>query len=125
MAAPTHSEKLEARRFGRLAETLAAWRLRLSGYRIVARGYRVAAGEIDIVARRGRVLVFVEVKARRDLAAAAEAVRPRQAGRIVRAAEAFVQARPGFRGLDQRFDAVLVRPWRLPVHIKDAWRPDA
>jgi putative endonuclease len=123
--ATRHEKKREARRYGRFAEWLAAWHLRLKGYRIVARGFRVSAGEIDIVARRGRLLVFVEVKARRELAAAAEALGARQAGRVARAAEAFLQSRPDLSGLDQRFDVVLVRPWRPPLHIKEAWRPGA
>lgn len=116
--------KRRAWRFGRLSEALAAWHLRLRGYRIVARGFRSAAGEIDIVACRGRVLAFVEVKARQDLGHAAEALRARQAGRIARAAGAFLQANPRFAAHDQRFDVMLVRPWRLPVHLADAWRPD-
>jgi len=125
MTAPPAAAKRQAWRFGRAAEAMAAWHLRLRGYRIVARGFRSPQGEIDIVARRGRMLVFVEVKARQDLDAAAEALRTRQAGRIARAARAFVQARPALGGFDQRFDVVLVRPWRLPVHIVDAWRPQA
>ena len=111
-------------RFGRLAEGLCAWRLRLAGYRIVARGFRTAVGELDIVARRGGVLVFVEVKARGDLATAAEALGPRQRRRIARAAAAFLKARPGLAGLDVRFDVMLVRPWRLPAHLADAWRAE-
>ena len=117
--------KQKAWKFGRLAETLAAWHLRVRGYRIVARGFRVPVGEIDIVARRGGTLVFVEVKARTDPAAAAEALTSRQTRRITLAAGAFVQARPGLAGLDQRFDVILVCPWRLPVHMMDAWRPEA
>ncbi len=124
MAAGPVKAKRQAWRFGRVAETLAAWHLRLRGYRIVERGFRSPQGEIDIVARRGRALVFVEVKARQDLGAAAEALRTRQTGRIARAARAFVQAHPGLGGFDQRFDVMLVRPWRLPVHIVDAWRPE-
>lgn len=121
--ARTTEAKRDAWRYGRFAETLAAWHLRLRGWRIVARGFRTHAGEIDIVARRGRVLAFVEVKARRDLDTAAEALRARQTGRIARAAGAFLQARPGLGGCDVRFDVMLVRPWRLPRHVADAWRP--
>ncbi len=116
--------KQKAWKFGRLAETLAAWHLRVRGYRIVARGFRVPVGEIDIVARRGETLVFIEVKARTDPAAAAEALTSRQIRRITLAAGAFVQARPRLAGLDQRFDVILVCPWRLPVHMVDAWRPE-
>lgn len=117
-------KKRKAWRYGRFAEALAAWHLRARGYRIVSRGFRSAAGEIDIVARRGQVLAFVEVKARRELMAAAESLGPRQAGRIARAASAYLQSRPALAVLDQRFDVMLVRPWRLPVHLKDAWRPE-
>jgi putative endonuclease len=111
-------------RFGRFAESLCAWHLRLRGYRVVARSFRSAVGEIDIVARRGSVLAVVEVKGRGDLAAAAESVGRRQRRRIARATEAFVKARPGYAGLDLRFDVMLVRPWRLPRHLTGAWRAD-
>jgi putative endonuclease len=111
----------KAWRFGRFAETLAAWHLRFRGYRVIQRGFRAAVGEIDIVARRGGLVVFVEVKARKDRAAA---VTPGQTARIVRAAQAFLQAHPHFSNFDQRFDVILVSPWRLPVHLVDAWRPE-
>ena len=106
---------------GRRAEALAAWWLRLKGYRIVARGFRVPAGEIDLIARRGRVLAHVEVKARPSLEEAREALTPRQRRRIERAAEAFLQRRPDLAGLDQRFDVVLLAPRRRPHHLENAW----
>ncbi len=114
----------KAGQFGRFAEALAAWHLRFRGYRVIQRGFRVPVGEIDIVARRGGLVVFVEVKARKDRAAAAEAITPSQTARIVRAAQAFLQAHPHLGNLDQRFDVILVCPWRLPVHLVDAWRPE-
>lgn len=107
---------------GRRAESLAAWWLRLKGYRIVARDFRVPVGEVDLIARRGAVLAVVEVKARDSLHAAGEAVAPRQRRRIARAAAAFVQRRPELAPLDLRFDVVLVAPRRLPRHLADAWR---
>lgn len=106
---------------GRRAEALAAWWLRLKGYRIVARGFRVATGEIDLIARRGRVLAHVEVKARPSLEEAREALTPRQRRRIERAAAAFLQQHPGLAGLDQRFDVVLLAPRRRPHHLENAW----
>lgn len=111
-----------AYRFGLRAEGLCAWWLRLQGYRILARRFRVGVGEIDIVARRSRVVAFVEVKARRE-AGGEEDLTRRQRARIVRAAEAFLAPRPELSGLDVRFDVMLVRPWGLPRHIADAWRP--
>lgn len=80
-------------------------------------------GEIDLVARRGRLLVFVEVKRRADLAAAGEALRPRQQLRIARAAEVFLQRKPALRDHDCRFDVIAVAPWRRPLHLRDVWRP--
>ncbi len=117
-------KRRKAGQFGRFAEALAAWSLRLKGYRIMARGFRSPAGEIDIIARRGKLIAFIEVKARQDLAEAAQSLRHRQGRRIIRAAEAFLQARPSLGGLDLRFDVILVSPWRLPVHLVDAWRPE-
>jgi putative endonuclease len=108
---------------GRAAETVAAWLLRLKGYRILARDWRHAAGEIDLIARRGRLLVAVEVKRRGNEAAAADALLARQRRRIARAAEAYRARLPAGEDLSLRFDVVLVVPGRLPRHIIDAWRP--
>lgn len=116
--------KRRAWHFGRLAEEICAWHLRLRGYRIMARGFRVPVGEIDIIARRGGVIAFIEVKARADLARAAESLGRRQRRRIARAAAAFLQARPRYSGHDLRFDLMLVRPWRMPLHMAGAWRDD-
>lgn len=118
-----------ARRRGRLAETLAAWWLRLKGYRVLARGAVSArgsgAGEVDLVVRRGGLVAFVEVKARPSLAEAREAISTRQRQRIQRGAEAFLARRPDLAQCTIRFDAVLMVPWRLPCHLADAWRMDA
>ncbi len=110
--------------FGRRAERLAAWWLRLKGYRILARDFRVPAGEIDLIVRRGRTLALVEVKARAELDQAWDALGPRQRRRIARAGEAFLQRRPDLAGMDRRFDVVLMAPGRRPRHIADAWQLD-
>jgi putative endonuclease len=125
--APRHDRSAVRRaayRRGRGAESRAALLLRAKGYRIVARGYRCPAGEIDIIARRGRVLVAVEVKARSSVAAAAEAIDPRQRRRIARALGDFMARNADLASCDVRFDAILVSPWWRPRHIVDAWRPD-
>lgn len=116
------SRRHEAQRRGRWAEMLAAWRLRFAGYRVVARNYRSPIGEIDLVARRGRTLVFVEIKTRPSLDEAAEAIRVAQQRRIRNAAEAFLAGHPQFADYELRFDAVLLAPGRLPRHLPDAWR---
>ncbi|HEX6103896.1 MAG TPA: YraN family protein [Alphaproteobacteria bacterium] len=109
-------------RWGRLAESAAALLLRLKGFRILARGYKVPVGEIDIIARRGRLVAFVEVKARASADAANEALNPRQRRRIERAAGWFLAQHPDIGLCDLRYDLMLVTPWRWPVHIGDAWR---
>lgn len=111
-------------RLGLRAETVCATVLRLRGYRIVERRLRSPVGEIDILARRGDVLAVIEVKARGDLAAAAEAVTARQRQRLVRAAGWILSIRPDLARLQVRFDVMLVAPWRLPRHVMDAWRAE-
>lgn len=112
-----------AERFGRWAEGLCVLALRTTGWRILARRFRAPVGEIDIVARRGRVVAFVEVKARRGdgLAPTPDA---RQRRRIARAAALFVARHPALEGCDLRFDLMVVRPWRPPRRLADAWRPN-
>jgi putative endonuclease len=99
--------------------------LRLKGYRILARRLRLAAGEIDIVAARGRTVAFVEVKARADLASARDSVGPRQRRRLLNAAALFVARYPRHAGADLRFDLMLVAPGAWPRHVVDAWRADS
>jgi putative endonuclease len=113
---------------GLRAEQLAAWWLRLKGYRVLGQRVRVGGGEIDVLARRGGVLVVVEVKARASLAACHETVTPWKQQRLARAAEAVLAGHGKFAGLAAgdidtiRFDVVWVAPRHWPRHIKDAWR---
>ncbi|HTH97393.1 MAG TPA: YraN family protein [Stellaceae bacterium] len=110
-----------AQRWGRHSEALAAWVLRFKGYRILARQYRVPVGEIDIIARRGRLVAMIEVKARADWRDAAAAISPRQRRRIANAARAFLAAHPDVAAHAIRFDVMLVAPWRWPRHWPGAW----
>lgn len=114
--------RLKAYQRGRWAERLASFWLFLQGYRILERSYRTAAGEIDLIARRGKLLVFVEVKARSSLDVAQAAIAPRQKQRIQRAAAIFLQRHARLSACDCRFDAILIAPKRPPRHIRDAWR---
>jgi putative endonuclease len=122
---PTNAERQIAFRFGLTAESRAAAFLIAKGYRIAARRFRSPVGEIDIVARRRRSLVFVEVKARERLDDAAEAVTPRQRRRIIAAAEAWLAAHPDDVTRDIRFDVVLVAPGRIPQHLTAAFDASA
>jgi len=115
-------DRRRAERAGRHGERVALVLLRLKGYRILAHRFRSPVGEIDIVAARGPVLAFVEVKARATHAAAADAILAAQRQRIARGAEAFIRQRPQYGGHSVRFDAMLVIPWRAPTHVVDAWR---
>jgi len=117
-------ERRRAESLGLVAESLAAWALRLKFHRILARRFRCSAGEIDLVARRGATLVFVEVKARATLAAAIEAVTPAARARILAAADAYVARHPAHADCDRRFDIVAVLPGRWPKHLADAFRAD-
>jgi putative endonuclease len=117
-----HEEKRRvAFRTGISAESRAAAFLIAKGFRILARRWKSPVGEIDIVARRRRLLVFVEVKARHDLNEAAWSVSEHQRARIVAAAEAWLARYPDDRIRDIRFDAMLVAPGRMPQHIAAAF----
>lgn len=116
-------------RRGLAAESFAAWALRLKGWRVLARRVRPprgsGAGEIDLVARRGGTVAFVEIKARPSEGAGLFAIDPHQQRRLLRAAEWFIKSHPELSGCDLRFDAVVVCPGRWPRHLPDAWRVDA
>ena len=120
----TTLRRQRAQRRGHFAEWLCLWHLRLRGWRILARGWRCPSGEIDILARRGRVLAVIEVKSRNELDTAASALTPRQRRRIARAAETFLLSRPDLAPLDLRFDLMLVARLRVPRHWPGAWRAD-
>lgn len=115
------AERQIAFRFGISAESRAAALLVAKGFRILARRWRSPVGELDIVARRGSLLVFVEVKARHSLDDAAEAVTERQRLRIIAAAEAWLATYPDASIHDMRFDAMLVAPGKMPRHIQGAF----
>jgi len=110
----------QAEKRGRGAETLACWYLRLHGWRILARRARVPGGEVDVVARRGRTLAFVEVKARASEDAAAFALDEWRLRRVAVAAERLA---PRFmrEGDDLRIDALFIVPRRWPRHLANVW----
>jgi len=112
-----------AYRHGLVAEALAALLLIAKGYRLLARRYKTPLGEIDLIARRGRLVAFVEVKARPSEAEALTSVGRMTERRIVDAADLWLAKHPDAAGLDIRYDMVLVTPWRWPRHLADAFRP--
>ena len=106
---------------GRGAETLACWFLRLKGWQVLARRARVSGGEVDIVARRGRTLAFVEVKARASEEAAAMALDEWRLRRVAVAAERLAP-RYMRAGDDVRIDAMFIVPGRWPRHLINVWQ---
>lgn len=116
------ARKQKAHRFGIAAEKYAGAYLACKGYRILADRYRNHLGEIDLLARKGKTLVAVEVKARRTFAECSESVPPAKQQKIARALEGFLAGLAAHSADNIRFDVIWVVPWRLPRHIKDAWR---
>lgn len=103
-------------REGHGAEWTAALWLMLKGYRILGFRLKGRAGEIDILARRGRILAVVEVKRRATMEAALSAVTPQQTARLVAAAQQVARGRKALQGLEIRLDTVALAPGRFPRH---------
>ena len=117
-------ERRRARGFGLGAEAVALAWLVLRGYRVLARHYLAPGGEIDLVATRENTIVFVEVKARPDLDAAAQAITAEKRRRLRRAAAFWLSRNRAAVGATLRGDAIYVAPWRWPRHVQDAFALD-
>ncbi|MBO6770320.1 MULTISPECIES: YraN family protein [unclassified Thalassospira] len=113
------SSRKQAEKAGRRAEMLCALFLRLKGYRILATRHKSPVGEIDIIARRGKVLIAIEVKNRPNRQTALFALRPRQQVRIARALECYA-GQIGHDG-DLRFDLMMVHGLVRVEHLRNAW----
>ncbi len=114
-----------ARLAGRRREILAALWLMAKGYRILGFRLKTPQAEIDLLAQRGGVLAVVEVKSRRTLASALEALAPEQRQRLRRAGQALASRRPSMVRLNVRLDLIALAPGKMPRHIPDAWGEDA
>lgn len=112
----------KAQSLGLSAESRAAWALRLTGWRILKQRYKTKAGEIDLIAKKGKTVAFVEVKARKTREAAMNAVTSASQRRIVNAAKIFVAEHPKAGFFTLRFDVIIVRPWRWPERIVNAFQ---
>ena len=116
--------RVSAEARGRWAEEQAASHLKQLGFRILARRAKTPMGEIDLVARRRRLLLVVEVKFRDHTDDGLWAIRPQQQRRIAKAAEAWLATQPALTNLDMRFDAIIVNARGTLTHIDDAFRPE-
>ena len=114
------ANRQNAEKRGRRGEVIAAWWLRLHGWRIVGQRLKTPRGEVDLIARRGKTVAFIEVKARvkqSDLATAIDVWRLR---RVAAAAEQLLP-RYGKGAENMRIDVILVAPWRWPHHLVNVW----
>ncbi len=115
------AERLARYRKGRFSELVAATLLLFKGYRIVQWRMRNRAGEIDLIARRGQRVAFIEVKYRPTFAEAEAAITPAQQRRLIRAAELWIADQPGLRDCERAMDAIFICPWRWPRHEQNAF----
>jgi len=97
--------------------------LLVKGFRPIARRYKTPLGEIDLIVKRRRLIAFVEVKARASEEEALQSVGRQSERRIVEAADLWLAKHPAAMGFDLRYDMVVVTPWKLPMHLADAFRP--
>lgn len=116
--------RAEAEQQGRRAEWLAAWWLRLQGWRILAQRVKRKAGEVDLIARKGRTVAFIEVKWRSDARQWGGAIDAHRLRRVARAAEMLAGKYAG-PGDDVRIDVILMAPRKWPRRIANAWQPGA
>jgi putative endonuclease len=116
------ARRRKAYRRGHRGEWLAAAALMAKGYRILARRYRTKLGEIDLIARRGNLVLIVEVKARRTLQEAMDAIGYASERRIEGATDLWLSRQPDYGRLSIRFDMVAVLPWRWPVHVENIFQ---
>jgi putative endonuclease len=115
------AKRFKAYRSGHRGEWLAALALMAKGFWIVERRYRTKLGEIDLIARRGDLVLIVEVKTRPTLMAAMEALGRESERRIEGCADLWLSRQPDYGQLSVRFDMVAVLPWRWPVHVPNAF----
>jgi putative endonuclease len=115
----SRASRIAADDAGRRGERIAGWWLRLKGWRILARRVRTRAGEVDLIARRGSIVAFVEVKTRATAADLDHAIDERRLARVAAAAE--LLAPTYAEGSDIRIDVILLAPRTAPRHIENAW----
>ena len=118
MSRATSRSRAECRGRG---ERVGALRLRLAGWRILASRLKTPRGKQDLVARRGRTVVFIEVKWRRSAADLDHAMDAYRLRRVAAAAESVADRFGPAESV--RTDVLLLAPWRLPRHIVNAWQP--
>jgi putative endonuclease len=105
--------------FGLVGEYIAIIIYTLKLYQILHHQKRYYVGEVDVIALRGRQLVFIEVKSRRSTES--DVISINQQKRIKKSAAAFLAFNPKYQNYNIRFDLVIIRPYALPTIIENAW----
>lgn len=118
---PKKTPQKKTYQFGILAEKITILLLRLKGYQILSWRYKTYFGEIDVVAKKGKIIAIVEVKARRSKIFFEDVLRPKQIRRVKKAAEFFLSQNPELQNHQIRFDFVAVNKFGLPSHYKNFW----
>ena len=111
-------KRIRAEKRGHRSEWLAAWALRLKGWRIVAKRFKTKTGEVDLIARKRDLVIMVEVKARASLIEAMDSVTPTAQRRIEAAGDIWLARQPDYSNLSVRFDLIAVLPRQWPVHVE-------
>ena len=121
---PDKKRRKSAQFRGRIAEELAAFLLRAKLFSILKKRFKTPVGEIDLIAKRANLIIFVEVKARNSKQALPEALAAVNRHRIARAAKYFLASNPQMADKNLRFDVIFLAPFALPVHLKGAFEAD-
>lgn len=102
---------------GLKAEIIATWYLRLKGYKILARRYKTPYGEVDIIAKYGKIISIIEVKARPNIDLAKQAITYKSTKRIRAAAKHWFYRQGNLEEYKLRFDVIFICSKRLPIHL--------
>jgi len=118
---PNTLKRKRAQRWGHVSEWVAAASLILKGYRILNMRYKTKLGEVDIIARKKNLIVMIEVKARRTIEEAFDAVTVTSQKRIEAAGDLWLAKQKNAHLLSIRYDIIAVRPWKWPTHYENAF----
>lgn len=118
---PPTLKRKHAQQWGHVSEWIAAASLILKGYRIIKMRYKTKLGEVDIIARKRHLIVMVEVKARRTIDEAVDAVTITNQRRVEGAGDLWIATQKNAHLLSIRYDIIAVRPWKWPTHFEDAF----
>jgi putative endonuclease len=106
--------------FGLIAELFSSLYLQCKLYTIISRRFKSPFGEIDIIAKKGNSIIFIEIKARKDTSLM-DFISKRQQQRINQAAQYFLLKNKKYQAHNLRFDAIIMNRYFWPKHFKNYW----